>query len=77
MVQLATSTGKVTNLNEQKVKLDELYEVKSHFGDLDELEAYIERKERIYNTPEEEDLWSNHKTTVEDYDLYELDYDLY
>ena len=51
--------------------------LKKHFGDLDELEAYIERKERIYNTPEEEDLWSNHKTTVEDYDLYDINYDLY
>lgn len=48
--------------------------LKNHFGDLDELEAYINRKQRIYNTPEEEDLWSSHKTTIEDYDLY--DYDL-
>lgn len=48
--------------------------LKNHFGDLDELEAYISRKKRIYNTPEEEDLWSSHKTTIEDYDLY--DYDL-
>lgn len=51
--------------------------LKKHFGNLDELEALIERTERIYNTPEEEDLWSNHKTTLDDFDAYEYDYDLY
>lgn len=51
--------------------------LKKQFGDLDELEAYIQRVKRSYNTPEEEDLWSNHKTTIDDYDLYDIDYDLY
>lgn len=42
--------------------------LKKHFGDLGELEALIIRMERIYNQPEEKDFWTDHKTTIDDYD---------
>lgn len=53
--------------------------IRKHFWakGLDDLEHYINRLERIYNVPEEEDLWSNHKTSIEDYDIYEMKYGFY
>ena len=53
--------------------------IRKHFWErgLDDLESYIDRLETIYNTPEEEDLWSNHKTSIEDYDIYKLEYGFY